>query len=195
MTWASERNEIRDFLIKSLPTRLVKDQKELRIVSEGDLQSCVYYHTRRFLKKKRFTGGWYILNKLSMGEKTARKVFPDVVVTSMAHKGKKNYATFLIELKESTNFKEELARREIKKLERMLDDYADPYNAFFLYACLDNKRNRKVKDTNKILEEMISKKYKELIIPKTINIKGMKTYSADLDYFDEKIKILRKYRG
>jgi len=195
MTWASERNEIRDFLIKSLPTRLVKDQKELRIVSEGDLQSCVYYHIRRFLKKRRFRGGWYILNKLSMGERTERKIFPDVAITSMAEKGKKNYATFLIELKESINFKEELARREIKKLERMLDDYNEPYYAFLLYACLDSKRNRKVKDTNKILEEMISKRYKEWIIPKTINIKGMKTYSADLDYFDEKIKILRKYRG
>jgi len=195
MTWSSERNEIRDFLTKSLPTRLVKDQKELRIVSEGDLQSCVYYHIRRFLKKKRFTGGWYILNKLSMGKKTTRKVFPDIVVTSMAHKGKKNYAIFMIELKESTNFKEELARREIRKLERMLDDYDDPYYAFLLYACLDSRRNRKVKDTNKILEDMVSKRYKEWIIPKTINIKGKKTYSADLDYFDEKIKILRKYRG
>ena len=109
-------------------------------------------------------------------------------------KPRKSYPDILIELKESMNFKEETARKEIKKLQKMLKYYG-LYYGFFLYACLDKRGNRKVKDTDKIMKEMIPKKWKGWLIPKTINIKGKKTYSADMDYFDEKIKILRKYRG
>jgi len=194
MTYNSEIKEILDFVEFSLPNSLTREQKEFKILSEGDLQSCVYYHLRRFFKKKKYSR-WYIINKLPMGDRSAAKLFPDIAITWMSiKKPRKSYPDILIELKESMNFKEETARKEIKKLQKMLKYYR-LYYGFFLYACLDKRGNRKVKDTDKIMKEMIPKKWKGWLIPKTINIKGKKTYSADMDYFDEKIKILRKYRG
>jgi len=194
MTYRKEYYEIFDFIDRSLSRKLTNDQKHLLIVSEGDLQSCTYYHMRRFFKKKKFTK-WHILNKLPMGERKTAKKYPDLVIVWMVEKKPKgNYADILIELKESINFKPETARNEIKKLQKMVD-YHQASSGFFLYACRDKRENKKVKHTDKIMEEMVSKDWKNNLIPKTINIKGKKTYAADMAYFDEKIEILRKYRG
>jgi len=200
MTYAKEFNSIFGFIDKILPQRLLTDQKNLRIVSEGDLQSCVYYHLRKFFEKKKFFKKknftkWHILNKLSMGDRKSAKQYPDIVIVWMNEKKpKKNSAVILIELKESIKFKEDTAKDEIEKLQQMLESYnAD--SGFFLYACRDKGEGRKVKQTNKIMEEMIPNDWKRYLTAKTINIKGKRTYDADMQYFDEKIEILRKYRG
>jgi len=194
MTYSKERAGIINFINKSLPRKLTNDQKNLRIVSEGDLQSCTYYHLRNFFKKSKFTK-WHILNKLSMGDKKTAKQYPDIVIIWMEEKKPRgNYADILIELKETINFKTDTAKNEIEKLGKMIDSYKSN-SGFFLYVCRDKRGDRKVKHTNKIMEEMIPKGRKKYLIAKTINIKGKKTYSADMDYFDEKIEILRKYRG
>lgn len=194
MTYAKEFDEIFGFIDKSLPRKLTNDQKNLRIVSEGDLQSCAYYHLRKFFKKKNFTK-WHILNKLSMGDRKSAKQYPDIVIVWMEEKKpKKNSAVILIELKESICFKEDVANYEIEKLQQMLESY-DTDSGFFLYACRDKREGRKVKQTNKIMEKMIPNDWKRYLTAKTINIKGKKTYDADMQYFDEKIEILRKYRG
>ena len=105
MTYEKEFGLIIDFIEKSLSRKLTNDQKDLRIVSEGDLQSCAYYHLRKFFKKKKFTK-WYILNKLSMGDKKTAKQYPDIVIAWMKEKKPRgNYADILIELKETKKFK------------------------------------------------------------------------------------------
>jgi hypothetical protein len=40
-----------------LPTQLQKDMREFRIIREGDIACCVYYHLRRFLRSD---GTWRI---------------------------------------------------------------------------------------------------------------------------------------
>ena len=49
--WNEQQNEIKNYIEKTLIRKLKKDQRELKILSEGDLQSCVYYHLRKKLKK------------------------------------------------------------------------------------------------------------------------------------------------
>jgi len=105
-----------------------------------------------------------------------------------------NYPAFLIELKETKNFETDTAKVEIERLGKMIE-YYDSILGFILYVCLDMRGNRKVKHTDKIMEEMIPKRRKKYLNAKTINIKGEKTYPADIDGFDEKIEILRKYRA
>jgi len=39
------------FLNSSLPGKLKKDLRTLRIIKEGDLECCVYHHLRRFLRR------------------------------------------------------------------------------------------------------------------------------------------------
>jgi len=193
MTYAQERNAIFDFIKNSLPTRLRTDQKNYRIVSEGDLQSCTYYHLRKFLKPNKFPE-WYILNKLSMGGRKSSKKFPDIVIAWMANKPQGNYAAILIELKETITFRDEVALDELEKLETLIKLQKSEYG-FLLYACRDTRPDKKEKHTDKIMERKIPKRWKKRLIAKTINIKGAKNYPADLDRFDEKVEILRKYRG
>ncbi len=192
MTYRSEYAKIINFIDKSLPTKLTNDQKSLKITSEGDLQSCTYYHLRKFFRKENLNK-WHIQNKLSMGDKKTSKQYPDIVISWMEGiKPRGNYADILIELKETMKFKEDVADNEIEKLEAMIEDYNS--SGVFIYACLDKREGRKVKETNGIMEEMVSKNMKKYMIVKTINIKGKKTFDADMDYFDEKVDILRKYR-
>ena len=42
------RDKIRNFIQTELGALLEEDQKKLKIVSEGDLQSCAYFHLRDF---------------------------------------------------------------------------------------------------------------------------------------------------
>ena len=98
------RNEIRKFIQTELGGLLEEDQKKLKIVSEGDLQSCVYFHLRDFFDDQKFSR-WYILNKLPMGKKEAPKKIPDLVIARMREGGMVK-PTFLIELKETESYKE-----------------------------------------------------------------------------------------
>ncbi len=192
MTWGAERNDIFDFIDNELPGKLIEDQKELRIVSEADLQSCTYHHLREFFEESQFTR-WYIQNQLSMGERKSAKKIPDIVISWMERKKpKSNSPGILIELKEHKNFHPDVAEDEIQKLAEMMDTY-ECYG-FFLYACRDIKSDKKVKQTDKIMKEIILKYKKKNLGARTINIRGTKTYGADMEYFDEKIEILSKYR-
>ena len=89
---------IKDFIETTLRTKLKHDQENLRITSEGDLQSCVYYHLRRYFKK---TPNWFVLNKVYMGKKDASKKVPDITIMYLRNDGKKLYPCFLMELKET----------------------------------------------------------------------------------------------
>ena len=71
---------------------------KLKILSEGDLQSCVYYHLRKKLKKM---PNWHLLNKLYMGEKEEEKKVPDIAIAYLNYDGETVYPKFLIELKET----------------------------------------------------------------------------------------------
>jgi len=191
MTNSKEYHKIIDFINRILPSKLLDDQKNLRIASEGDLQSCTYYHLREFIDESEFTE-WRILNKLSTWDKKTQQRNPDIAIAWMAEKRpEKMHPYILIELKETRNFETNTAKDDIKKLGKML--YSFDSSGFFLYACLDKRGDKKVKHTDKIMEEMIPKGLKKYLFAKTINIKGEKTYSADMDYFDEKIDHLRQY--
>ena len=63
--------EIASFIHNDLPNHIEKDQKNLYITSEGDLQSAVYYHIRNFLKKSnKIARRWFVQNKLTTESKS-----------------------------------------------------------------------------------------------------------------------------
>ena len=89
--------EIASFIHNDLKNALEKDQKNLYITSEGDLQSAVYYHLRNFLKKSnKIARRWFVQNKLTTESKSL--IYPDIVISRLREQGKlKPY--FAIELK------------------------------------------------------------------------------------------------
>ena len=99
---------------------LLEDQKNLYITSEGDLQSLVYFHLRNFLEESnKIARRWFIQNKLFTKSSKKESTYPDIVVSRMRERGK--FRPFIaIELKETRNFKFDVAKKEYAKLSRLI---------------------------------------------------------------------------
>ena len=50
--YTRNKNKIKNFIEKTLKTKLEEDQVHLKIITEGDLQSLVYHHLRNFFDEK-----------------------------------------------------------------------------------------------------------------------------------------------
>ena len=166
----------------------MNDQKKFKITSEGDLQSCVYYHIRKFIKQKKIVN-WYVLNKLSMGKIKDSKKFPDIAIVHMKEQGKVT-PRFLIELKEDKKFNPKRVKKDIKKLSDLVKKYTKLKQTFFIYAVLDKKL------TQKEIEDEINnlKPNDSEMIPIAINMMGEKQFPKHSINYMEKIDNLRKVR-
>ena len=164
------------------------DQKEFKITSEGDLQSCVYYHIRKFIKQKKIVD-WYVLNKLSMGKIKDSKKFPDIAIVRMKEKGEVK-PVFLIELKEDKKFKPKRVKNDIKKLSDLVKKFKKLEKTFFIYAVLDEKL------TQKEIEDEITnlKPNARCMVPIAINMMGEKQFPKHSKNYMLKINKLRKLR-
>ena len=164
------------------------DQKEFKITSEGDLQSCVYYHIRKFIKQKKIVD-WYVLNKLSMGKIKDSKKFPDIAIVRMKEKGEVK-PVFLIELKEDKKFKPKRVKNDIKKLSDLVKKNKKLEQTFFIYAVLDEKL------TQKEIEDEITnlKPNARCMVPIAINMMGEKQFPKHSKNYMLKINKLRKLR-
>jgi len=166
----------------------MNDQKEFKITSEGDLQSCVYYHIRKFIKQKKIVN-WYVLNKLSMGKIKDSKKFPDIAIVRMKEKGEVK-PVFLIELKEDKKFKPKRVKNDIKKLSDLVKKFKKLEKTFFIYAVLDEKL------TQKEIEDEITnlKPNARCMVPIAINMMGEKQFPKHSKNYMLKINKLRKLR-
>jgi len=189
------KNQIRNFMEKKLLKKLKQDQKNLKILSEGDLQSCVYFHLRSFIdnKKKKMTE-WHVINKLPIGERKESKKFPDITIVYMNKKGKIVYSSFLIELKEDLfNIKPRRVSGDLKKLASLKKRNKDLEMNYFIYSVLDKKRTPK--EINKSILDLCPKVLDGWLVPITVNIYGQKQYLREFDGFEKKLLKLRKYRS
>ena len=188
------RNKIRKFIQTELRGLLGEDQKKLKIVSEGDLQSCAYFHLRDFFDDQKFSR-WYILNKLPMGKKEAPKKIPDLVIVRMKEHGMVK-PIFLIELKETERYKESAVVQDIKKLSKLIQKYKKCEGCFFVYSVYDDEL-----DSEEILEMMdnIRDKYmkrlqqRSKIVSMPINAVHSMTHGRYEIWKKKRLK-LRKYR-
>jgi len=129
--------EIKEFILSKLKNQLQNDQKNLYISSEGDLQSAVYFHLRNFLKQSnKIARRWFIQNKLTTISKTQSKSYPDIVISRLREKGRLR-PFFAIELKETRQFKINVLKKDIKKLEKLISRKNRFKYGFVIYACLD----------------------------------------------------------
>ena len=168
----------------------MNDQKECKITSEGDLQSCVYYHIRKFIKQKKIVN-WYVLNKLSMGKIKDSKKFPDIAIVRMKEKCEVT-PIFLIELKEDKKFNPKRVKKDIKKLSDLVKKHKKLEQTFFIYAVLDDKL------TQREIENEITKLKRDptdgWLFPIAINMMGEKQFPKHSKNYMLKINKLRKLR-
>ena len=143
-----EKDIIKRYIENRLQRKLERDQKDLRILSEGDLQSCVYYHLRDLIRKKKLSKRWYLTNKLAMGKQRRDKMFPDIVIVRMKDTGKVK-PTFLIELKEHESYHAQSVKDDLEKLKRASRRWHDVVQTYFILAAPDKNL-----DSKKIIEKM-----------------------------------------
>ena len=155
MTIFTEEIEIiKNFIEKKLQKKLEKDQKELKILSEGDLQSCVYFHLRKFICSKKFEENWYLTNKLPMGKQRKDKIFPDIVIMGMKDKRMKEKGNvvkpvFLIELKEHSKYNSSSVKSDLRKLAKASKRWHHLQQSYFILAAPDENM-----DSTTILQKM-----------------------------------------
>ena len=152
--FAEEIEIIKNFIEKKLQKKLEKDQKELNILSEGDLQSCVYFHLRKFIRSKRFVENWYLTNKLPMGKQRKDKIFPDIVIMRMKDKRIKKKGNvvkpvFLIELKEHSKYVSSSVKSDLRKLAKASKRWRHLQQSYFILAAPDENM-----DSKTILQKM-----------------------------------------
>ncbi len=194
--------QIKNFIEKRLERRLKKDQEKLKILTEGDLQSCVYHHLRGYIKD---ASNWYILNNLTMGKKGKNKKIPDIAIFYWKTK-KAQGPVFLMELKETigplTPKSMSGYKRDIKKLNSLSKKKRKKVKvngAYLIIAVLPNyeKKKPKMSSTREITEAIqnikSSSNIHEIII-NTQYFKKKKNIYIDPEFRDKQIP-LRKYRG
>ena len=194
--------QIKDFIEKRLEKRLKKDQEKLKILTEGDLQSCVYHHLRGYIKD---ASNWYILNNLSMGKKGKSKKIPDIVILYWRSKAKPE-PVFLIELKETIGPLTPKSmcgyKRDIKKLNSLSKKKRKKgkvRGAYLIISALPNyeKARPKMSSTREIKEAIQNIKSSSNIHYMVINtqyVRKKKNIYIDPEFRDKQIP-LRKYRG
>ena len=206
--------DIDEFVFGKLIKLLEKDQKNLYISSEGDLQSAVYFHLRNyFAQSKETTRKWFVQNKLSTVSKTKSKkgkkkkkrnqtIYPDIVISRLRPKGElKPY--FAIELKETRQFKIEILKKEVKKIKKLLSQKNRFQYGFVIYACLDENlpgdKLGEIADVGSYYDgkmlEYVSGKKRPWVDVFIINAYTKKWYSKELEDFKRRDKKLRKYRS
>ena len=193
-------SQIKNFIENSLVTKLKNDQKNLRILSEGDLQSCVYYHLRRYIKK---TPNWHVLNKLYMGQKEDAKKVPDIAIVYLRYDGETPYPYFLIELKETIAplrpKSVEGYNDDIKKLRDLIDNNGKIKRGYLILAVLPEHYRKGTSKTplghptTAIEKEIRKNKYTSKIKPIILN-KMYNKHGYVLPSFQKKHGLLRKYR-
>ena len=194
--------QIENFIKKVLEKRLKKDQEKLKILTEGDLQSCVYHHLRGCIKD---ASNWYILNNLSMGKKGKSKKIPDIVILYWRSKAKPE-PVFLIELKETIGPLTPKSmcgyKRDIKKLNSLSKKKRKKRKvrgAYLIISVLPDyeKKKLKISSTPEIKEAIQNIKSSSNIHYMVINtqyVRKKKNIYIDPEFRDKQIP-LRKYRG
>lgn len=192
--YSQNKEKIKNFIEKKLAGKLTKDQQELKILSEGDLQSCVYFHLRKFFDTKQIVN-WHIINKLPMGKITENKKIPDIAIVYAREKGQRVYPSFLIELKEDfRNFKRRRIDRDLKKLTALTKKYWNSIEqTYFIYSVID--KNNHPNEINKIIDDMNPLYEEGYLVPITINFIGGRTLYREVENFVKQVQKLRKFRS
>jgi len=161
------RLEIRNMIRGQLCKRLVRDLKQRRIASEADLQSCVYFHLRRFLARDT---KWTVLNRAYVRETSS---FPDLVLR------RRGQTRVVIELKEKRTLKPGWFKADVAKLQVLWRRGSRPVIGFLL--CLLRQRESGA-TLQGLAESWRTRRQRRHIFPIVINARS---HIRDWDSFSD----------
>lgn len=149
--------EITLFIKNELPNKIMADLSydRLRIVSEADLQSIVYYHLRKFLCKD---NSWRIYNKLYSSKRGTSGVYPDIVLSRC-------FPKIAIELKEHKSLQKKYVIHDTQKLYRLRKKIKF---GFIIYLTRQKRHEGSSAFTDRA-EGYMPSRYKKNVTPIVIN--------------------------
>ncbi len=139
--YTRNKNKIKNFIETELEKKLEEDQANLKIITEGDLQSLVYYHLKIFFGNEEIEK-FYIFNKIKLGN-----TYPDIIISYMEPRGKP-YVDFIIELKENYGFYKKDVNDDLKKLNKLAK--TGTWQTYFIYSVFERKPENQEKLDNLI---------------------------------------------
>ena len=128
---------------------------ELKIVSEADLQSVVYYHLRKFVCRD---SSWKIYNKLYSSKRGKKGVYPDIVLSQF-------FPKIAIELKEHKSLQEKYVAPDAEKLYHLRKEIK---YGFIIYLTRQKEEGGSYTLTERARGYMPSR-YKKNVTPIVIN--------------------------
>lgn len=151
------RLSIRTFIRSGLRKRLIGDLRKRRIVSEADLQSCTYFHLRRYLSQD---PKWTVLNRAYVRDTS---VFPDLLLR------RRGRTRVVIELKEKPTLKSGWFRADAAKLQALWRRGSRPIIGFII--CLLRQRGTEV-TLQRLAESWRTPRQRNHIFPIVINARS-----------------------
>jgi len=185
--------KIRNFIEHKLENKLKKDQKNLKILSEGDLQSCVYSHLRKLFDKNKMPN-WYLTNKLTMGSKKENKKIPDIAIVRTKENGRYVRPVFLIELKEDyQKIRPKKILPDLKKLNSLVKkNVYFVEKTYFIYSVLD--QDNSPTDTEDKIYELNPNRDDYLHVMVINTMWDKPKHPREKEIFIKKFERLRKFR-
>jgi hypothetical protein len=121
------RLAIREFLRNRLKRKLLQDLRRGSIFCEADLQSCVYYHLRKFLRSD---ARWAVFNKAFISHLS---VYPDIVLK------RREVPRIAIELKEKRRLTRSWYARDLRKLHQLWRKGHKPIIGYMICLVRDSR--------------------------------------------------------
>ncbi|MHB2025828.1 MAG: hypothetical protein ACYCPQ_04205 [Elusimicrobiota bacterium] len=150
-----ERLDVRRFLQQKILIKLTSDLRRDRIFSEADLQSCIYYHLRCFLRSD---NRWIVLNKAYI---KGLSTYPDFLLK------RNGVSRIAIELKEKRNLKKkDWFLKDLRKLQKLCRRSSRTLVGYFI--CLVRSRSEE-RDLQQQAEDWRKKAHRRHIFPVIIN--------------------------
>ena len=163
------RLSIRNFIKDGLRKRLVRDLRKRRITSEADLQSCTYFHLRRYLSRD---PKWTVLNRAYVRDTS---VFPDLILR------RRGRTRMVIELKEKRTLNSGWFRADTAKLQALWRRGSRPVIGFVI--CLLRQKESEAA-LQRLAESWRTPQQRKHIFPIVINARfHIKEWNAFKDWW------------
>lgn len=159
------------FLRDKLPAKLQQDLYKLKMVKEADLEGCMFYHLRKFLRKD---NNWRVfLRKHSIHTEH----FIDILIF------RKHIPRIAIELKWN---RKEISPKDRKSLDKSLAKLG-VNKAYFIATLIGNKDYQKIRKT-----ELEKNRFMEIIVPLKLSNEKLKQWKKERELYRSEMNFGKK---
>lgn len=157
---------VEQFLTRTLPVKLHQDLLQFKIIKEADLESCVYYHLRKFVHRD---SNWRILAR-KHSPQTGH--FIDILIF------RKQIPRIAIELKWN---EKSISKKDRESLGKSLTKFG-VNKAYFITTLVGDKEYRDIRWT-----EIEKNRLIEIVVQLVLPVSKLKIWKAERDLYKSRM--------